>query len=208
MESNILFNLALILFATKVFGLLTRKLHLPQVVGALLVGVLFGPALLGIIEISEFIGTIAEIGVILILFEAGLETDLSKLKKSVGSLLGISAIGVFISLGAGFLLAYSFGFGVIESIFVGVILISSSIGIAVEVLHEMGKLNSKTGATILGVGAFEDIFTIIIFSIVIGLGGGEEISIASISQTLLSIVLFFIVAIICGFVVFKIFKYA
>ena len=206
MESKILFDLALILFTTKVFGLMTRKLHLPQVVGALLVGVILGPALLGIIETNDIIGTIAEFGVILILFEAGLGTDLGKLRKSVVPLLLISALGVAASLAGGFILAYSFGLGLTESIFVGVILISSSIGITVEVLNEMDKLNSKTGTAILGVAVVEDIFVIIIFSVVIGIGGGG-VSVASIGSTLLTIALFLFFAAGFGFVVFKTFEY-
>ena len=206
MESNILFDIALILLATKVFGLLTNKIHLPQVVGALLTGIIFGPALLGIIEANEILSILAQFGVILILFEAGLEADLNKLRKSIGSLLVISTLGVALSLAGGFALAYFFGLGIIESFFVGVILISSSIGIAVEVLNEMGKLNSKAGTTILGTGAVEDIFIIIIFSVVIGMSGGT-MSVANMGMTLLRIILFFVFAVLCGFAVFKIFEY-
>ena len=206
MESQILFDLAVILFTAKVFGLLTGKIHLPQVVGALLAGVLFGPALFGLIEVSEVISTIAEIGVILILFEAGLETDLAKLRKSFKSLLIIALIGITLSLAGGFVLAYLFGFGLMESFFVGVVLISSSVSISVEVLNEMGKLNSKAGTAVLGIAVVEDIFTILIFSFIIGMDGGA-VSPERIGMTFLTIIIFFVFAVVCGFGVFKAFEY-
>ncbi|MCL2456953.1 MAG: cation:proton antiporter [Defluviitaleaceae bacterium] len=204
-ESNLFLNLALILLATKIFGLFTRKIHLPQVVGALMTGIIFGPALLGIIEPCEIFSVIAEIGVLLILFEAGLETDLNKLRKSFKSLLIIASFGVAASLGGGFLLSYLFGQSVMKSIFLGVIIMSSSVGITVEVLHELGKLNSKTGTIILGTSAVEDIFTVIIFSVVIGMGGAATD--AKIGMTLLMIFVFFVLALACGFVSFKIFEF-
>ena len=201
-----MFDLALILFATKVFGLLTRKIHLPQVVGALITGVIFGPALLGFISQSEVINTIAELGVILLLFEAGLETDINKLRKSYKPLLVIAAFGVTLSLAGGFLLAFISGFGVMESIFIGVILISSSISITVEALHEMGKMDSKIGAVILGTSVVEDVFIVIIFSIIIGIGNGG-VSLIGIGATLLKIAIFFVIALVCGYIAYEAFEY-
>ena len=206
METRILLDLALILFATKIFGILTRKVHLPQVVGALVVGVIFGPALLGVVEMNEVISAVAEFGVLLILFEAGLETDLNKLRKSVKSLVVMATIGVVLSLGGGFALSHAFGLGIMQSMFIGVILTSSSISITVEVLNEMGKLGSKTGTAILGLAAVEDVFTIVIFSLAIGIGGGEEVGAAQIGMMLGTIALFFIFAVVCGFGVFKVFE--
>ena len=206
MESKLLLDLAIILFATKIFGLLTRKIHLPQVVGALLTGIVFGPALLGIIELNSAIGVIAEIGVLLIMFEAGLETDLKRLRKSIGSLLVIAACGIALSLGGGFALSALFGRGLAESMFLGVIIMSSSIGITVEALQEMGKLKSKTGTAILGVSAVEDLFTIVIFSLVIGMSEGA-VTLPQIGTMLLSKVLFFALAAVLGLITFKVFEY-
>ncbi|MCL2068614.1 MAG: cation:proton antiporter [Oscillospiraceae bacterium] len=206
MEPKLLLDLALILLATKIFGLTTRRLHLPQVVGALLAGIILGPALLGFIEPSEVINVAAQIGVLLIMFEAGLETDINKLRKSFKSLLLIATFGVALSLGGGFALSALFGRGMMESIFLGVIIMASSVGIAVEVLHEMGKLHSRAGTVILGTSAVEDLFTIIIFSVVIGMSGGEA-SVSQIGMTLLSMIIFFVIAAACGFVSFRAFEY-
>ena len=206
MELTLLYKLALILFATKIFGLLTRKIHLPQVVGALLAGVIFGPALLGFIEPNEMITMIAEIGVLLLLFEAGLESNLNKLRKSIKSYLLIAIFGVALSLAGGFAIAYIFGRSLIESFFLGVILTSTSVSITVEVLHEMGKLNSKIGAVILNSSVVDDIFTVILLSVAIGMGNGG-VSFTQIGMTLLKMVIFFILAVVCGFAAFKAFEY-
>ena len=201
-----LIDLALILFATKVLSLLTRKIHLPQIIGALLAGVILGPALLGIIVPNEIINIIAELGVLLLLFEAGLETDFNQLRKSLKPMMLIAILGVILSLAGGFALAYCFGYHIIGSIFVGVILTSSSISITVEALNEMGKLKSKTGTIIMGALVVEDIFSVIIFSVVLGMGGGS-ISVTQIGITLLMIVVFFIFAVVCGLAAFKAFEY-
>ena len=205
MESRLLFDLALILFATKIFGLLTRRFHLPQVTGALLAGIILGPALFGIVMPSGVLSAIAELGVILLLFEAGLETNLTELRKSFKSLLFISAIGVSLAIAGGFALAYCFGQNIMESFFVGVILMASSIGITVEVLHEMGKLKSKTGSVILGVSAVEDIFTVMVFSIFIGISDGGA-SFYAVSMIILKMFIFFVLASVCGFGIFKLFE--
>ena len=206
MESKLLLDLALILFATKVFGLLTRKLHLPQVVGALLTGIILGPALFGVVAPNVIIETIAGLGVLLIMFEAGLVTNLERLKKSFKSLLVIAPCGVVLSLGFGFLLSFLFGNGVMESIFLGVILMSSSVGIAVEALNEMGKLNTKAGALILGTSVVEDVFTVIIFSVVLSMSEGG-VSFAGLGFSLLLKVAFFVLVAACGFLAFKFFEY-
>jgi hypothetical protein len=121
MQTELLLDLALILFATKIFGLLTKRLHLPQVVGALLSGIILGPALLGIVSPNEYIDMLAEFGVIILMFTAGLETDFKKLRELIRPSLIIAALGVIVSVGGGFAFALWFGLGVFESIFIGVI---------------------------------------------------------------------------------------
>ena len=205
MESKLLFDLALILLATKIFGLLMRRLHLPQVVGALLVGIVFGPALLGFIEINEVITVVAELGVLLLLFEAGLETDFARLRQSLKSVLLIALCGVTVPFIGGFTLSYCFGRNIMESVFVGVIVMSSSIGITVEALHEMGKIDSKAGTLIVGAAVIDDIVGIVMISIVVGMGEGS-VSVIQVGSTLLMTLVFFLFAALCGFVAFKAFE--
>ena len=108
MGYQFLFNLALILLSTKLFGMLTRKFKMPQVVGALAAGLIFGPAMLGWLQETEFIDMMAELGVIVLMFTAGLETDIKELKKSGKASFVIALIGVIVPLAGGFGLAYFF----------------------------------------------------------------------------------------------------
>src|SRR5699024_556229 len=106
MESyHFLLDIALILLSTKVFGLITRKFQMPQVVGALLAGLLLGPAVLGWIKETEFLDQISELGVIVLMFSAGLETDVKELKKTGVASFVIALIGVLVPLAGGFGLA-------------------------------------------------------------------------------------------------------
>ena len=145
-----LLDLALILLSTKLLGLLTQRFQLPQVVGALLAGLILGPAVLNVIQETEFIKDTAEIGVIVMMFCAGMETDVNELKHSGKAAFIIALIGVLVPIGGGFALAYFFNQpGVIESdattpvflqnMFIGVILTATSVCISVETVKELGK---------------------------------------------------------------------
>ena len=144
-----LLDLCLILLSTKVLGLLTRKFSMPQVVGALLAGVILGPGILGIITPTDFISDTAEVGVIVLMFCAGMETDVQELKKSGKSALIIALIGVLVPLVGGYAVAAFFNRpGMLESdascslflqnVFIGVILTATSVSITVETLKELG----------------------------------------------------------------------
>ena len=178
MESySYLLDLALILLSTKVFGLLTRRVRLPQVVGALLAGLILGPACLGILHQTDFIYQVSEIGVIVLMFCAGLETDIDELKRTGKASFVIALFGVLIPLVGGFAVAAYFNRpGMLEStastslmlqnIFIGVILTATSVSISVETLKEMGKLNTRAGNAILGAAIIDDILGIIALTII------------------------------------------
>ena len=124
MSYYFLLDVALIIVATKVLGLLTRKIEMPQVVGALLAGLALGPVGLNILHESEFLVQVSEIGVIILMYSAGLETDISELKKSGKASLVIAILGVLIPLIGGFAVGYFFNSdpsAYLENIFIGVI---------------------------------------------------------------------------------------
>ena len=175
-----LLDLALILLSTKVLGLLTRRVCMPQVVGALLAGLILGPACLGVLKGTEFIHQVSEIGVIVLVFCAGLETDIQELKRTGKASFIIAFLGVLVPLAGGFGIAWIFNRpGMIEStatasimlqnIFIGVILTATSVSITVETLKEMGKLNTKAGNAILGAAIIDDILGIIALTIITSL---------------------------------------
>ena len=221
MDYTFLLELALILIFTKVLGIFMKKLGLPQVVGAIIAGLLLGGAIWSPltggrfvpVRTSDALTVIAEIGVIMIMFSAGLETDLKELKSTGPVAALIAAFGVIVPLGLGFLVAMPF-FGtadlhaVLSCVFVGVIITATSVSITVETLKELGKLKGRVGTAILSAAIIDDVIGIIILTVVMGLknpsGGGAA---AAAVDTIVKTVLFFIVAIGAGLMLHRLFKW-
>lgn len=213
MSYEFLFDLALILLSTKLLGLLTRKFKMPQVVGALLAGLILGPAMFNVLKETVFITDVSEIGVIVLMFIAGLETDVKELKKTGIASFIIAIIGVVVPLIGGFAVAYFFNKeGVIDSsdvtaskflqnAFIGVILTATSVSITVETLKELGKLNTRAGNAILGAAVIDDILGIIALTLITSAADPS----VNIFLVLLKIVGFFICAGVCGFIFYKLF---
>ncbi|MDD7516014.1 cation:proton antiporter [Ruminococcus flavefaciens] len=207
---KILKDLAIIFICAKGAGLLARKLKAPMVVGEIIAGLIIGPCLgLNLVQPSDFISQMAEIGVILIMFSAGLETNLQELKKSGFAAFFIACVGVFVPLVGGSLLymcIYGFSsFGTDEffkAVFIGCIMTATSVGITVEVLKEMGKLKTRVGQTILSAAIIDDVIGIIVLTFVLGFKDPE-------SNTLLvtgKIALFLVLSLILGYIFYKLFK--
>lgn len=205
LDINFLLDLAIILISTKVLGLLTKKIQMPQVIGALIAGLILGPTLLNVVHETEFIDKMAEIGVIGLMFIAGLETDVSEMKKCGKASLVIALLGVLVPLGGGFLVAVAFSdtplsamsqIELLKNIFIGVIITATSVSITVETLREMGKLRTPTGTAILGAAIIDDIIGIIIFTIILGFTDAS----VGIMGVLVRILLFFVFAVIVAVV--------
>lgn len=206
-----LFDLALILLSTKLFGLVTRKFKMPQVVGALAAGLILGPAMLNVLQETDFITKLSEVGVIVLMFTAGLETDIQELKNTGKASFVIALIGVLVPLGGGFALAHFFNNEAIagpganiflQNIFIGIILTATSVSISVETLKEMGKLNTRVGNAILGAAIIDDILGIVALTVVTSLADSS----VNIVVVLLKIVAFFIVSAGGGFLFYVLFK--
>jgi Kef-type K+ transport system membrane component KefB len=205
-DTKFLLIIGLILLSTKALAIFMKHFHLPQVVGALTAGVLLGPAVFGLIEPNETISVIAEFGVILLLFSAGMETDFRQLRSSLKSSLLISVLGVILALGGGFGVALLFGKLTFESFLIGVIIASMSTSITVEALQEMGKLKTKVGTALMGASLFDDVLVIIILAVTMGMGA-DGLSFASLGFTLLKIAGFFVFAILSGLCVNRLFNF-
>lgn len=200
MDYQFLLRLAVILLCTKLLGILTKRVSLPQVVGALIAGVLLGPACFGLIGETTFLDQIAELGVIVLMFTAGLETDLDGLKRSGKAAFVIALIGVIVPLAAGFAVACFFNRGeFLQNVFIGVILTATSVSITVETLKELGKLSTRSGNAILGAALIDDVLGIVALTIVTSMAGqGSGVGIV-----LLKIVLFFALSLVVGVVLHK-----
>ena len=179
MESyKYLLDIALILISTKILGLLTRRIQLPQVVGALIAGLLLGPACFGVLQETDFIKNIAEIGVIVLMFAAGLETDVQELKKTRLASFIIALLGVIVPLVGGYFVATIYNpitdqQTMLQNIFVGVVLTATSVSITVETLKELGKLSTKTGNAILGAALIDDVLGIIALTVISSFAGSD-----------------------------------
>ena len=206
-DTQLLLVIALILLTTKAFSVFMKRIHLPQVVGALVAGVLLGPSVFTLIEPNETVSVLAECGVILLLFTAGMETDFRQLRSILKSSFLISALGVIVALGGGFATAYLFGNPTFESFFIGVVIASMSTSITVEALSEMGKLKTKTGTALLGASLFDDILVIAILAVVMGMGG-SEFSVSALAFIIIKIATFFAFAIVAGILINKIFNWS
>lgn len=246
--------LAIILLSTKLFGLLFRKLGLPQVLGYIIAGILIGPAIFGELCGVSLIGftkvdgvdykclfllsgehfdlgtnglaIFSKIGVLLLLFSTGLETNLKELKNTGLAATLIACAGVAIPMILGILICLPFGnidslqLGpnhIYNCIFIGAILTATSVAITVSVLKELGKINSKLGTTIVSAAIIDDVIGIIVLSVVVGIANagnadaatlnGFEAFKSTIYGTIIMIVAFFVVAIALGFGFSKLFRW-
>ena len=207
MSYDFLLTIAIIMLSTKVFGLTSERVHMPQVVGALVAGVLVGPSVLGWVGESDFLVKAAEIGVIILMFNAGLDTDMEELKKTGFASFISAVIGVIVPLvgGLGCYLLFandpSDPFNMLRAAFVGVVLTATSVSITVETLRELGKLKSRVGTAILGAAVIDDILGIVVLTILTAFTDPTV-------QPLLvfgRIVLFFVFVLVIGLIMNKVF---
>ena len=208
MTYHYLMDLALILLSTKVLGILTKRIQMPQVVGALVAGLILGPAMLNVLSETEFLTQLSELGVIVLMFSAGMGTDIQELKHSgkAGFLVALLGVIVPLVLGTGLaMFADRTGMietsGFLEDVFIGTILTATSVSITVETLKEIGKLDTKVGNTILAAALIDDVLGLIALTIVSSLSGGQD----SIALVLLKIVLFFVFSAVVSFLAHKFF---
>lgn len=202
-------DLAIIIVFAKLFGLLARKLKAPQVAGEIVAGLVLGPCLLGWVEITPFISQMAEIGVILLMFCAGLETNIKDLIKTGPKALAIACSGVFVPLAGGtllYMLFYGFsGFGTPEffkALFMGTIMTATSVSITVESLREMGVLKGEIGTCIINAAIIDDVIGMIVLTVVVGFNDPTAKPLLVLRNT----AIFFVLALIVGYAAYKVFK--
>ena len=220
---QIIMSVGIIVISAKYLGTLAKKIGFPQVAGMIIAGLLlrflpwfrsFGTEPAGSLfgETDMFISRIAEIGVILIMFSAGLGTNLKSLVKSGAKSTVIALCGVLVPLIMGTIMSLCFwgfdGFGTpqfYKAMFIGTILTATSVSISVATLKELGKLKNDIGQTIVSAAIIDDVFGIIALTIVLGISNPNKSS--GIAEIFIKTVLFFIAAIITGYIIFRLFKW-
>ena len=181
---NWLLSLCVIIMSTKIFSIISRRAQLPQVVGALMAGLFFGPAVLGALTShyigvqfclmpSELLSRLAELGVIVIMFSAGMETNLEELKASgkAGFVVALTGVLVPLGMGAGLMYIFDDRATFASAIFIGAVLTATSVSITVETLKELGKMSTKVGNTTLAAALIDDILGLICLTIITGIAG-------------------------------------
>jgi len=202
-------DLAIIIIAAKFFGIVARKCKAPQVVGEIIAGLIIGPCIFGWVAQTDFLTEMAEIGVILLMFSAGLETDLKELMKTGPIAFLIACFGVLIPLICGTCLYMAF-YGIapwgsenfFKAVFIGTILTATSVSITVECLKEMGKLKSHVGTTIVSAAIIDDVIGIVVLTFVVGFKNPDANQIKVVINT----ALFFVFAVVIGFFAYHIFQ--
>lgn len=202
-------DLAIILISAKLFGLLAKKLKAPQVVGQIIAGLLIGPSVLGWVQQSDFILVLAEVGVVLLMFSAGLETNLRDLIKTGPVAFTIACSGVLVPLVLGWLL-YSLFFGFapfgsdefFRGVFIGTIMTATSVSITVQALRELGHLKGRVGTIIVSAAIIDDVIGIIVLTFVIGFRSSD----AKPAEVVIKTLLFIVFSVVVGFLIYLLFK--
>lgn len=207
---SILKDLALIVIAAKIFGIVAKKLKIPQVAGEIIAGLIIGPCILGFVSQTDFISQMAELGVILLMFSAGLGTNLHDLLKTGPIAFVIACVGVAVPLAGGFLLYSAFyGFApwgdleFFKAMFIGCIMTATSVSITVQVLKELGHLKGKVGTTIMSAAIIDDVIGIVVLTFVIGFVSDS----VEPSKVVINTILFFVFALGVGYVLYHVFKW-
>jgi Kef-type K+ transport system membrane component KefB len=177
-STSLLLWVAVLLLAANLAGHLSQQVGLPRVFGKLLVGLLLGPAILRVVPLTQSLQDMANIGVIILMFVAGVETDMVQMRR-VGLPATLAAwFGVLFPLAAGAVLSFAFGLKLYPAIFVGTILTATSVSISAQTLQELGQLKTRIGSAILGAAIIDDVLGILILAFVTAFGGESNSYIA------------------------------
>jgi Kef-type K+ transport system membrane component KefB len=201
-----LLDLTILLFIAKVLGLVAKRIGVPEVVGQIVAGLLLRPAILNIVTESDFLQQMAEIGVMMIMFEAGLDTNLDEMRKTGIKAAVIAFMGVIVPITLGMVLYMAFyGFAgpgsdqFLQGLFIGTIISATSVSITVAALKELGKLNDAVGTAITGAAIIDDVIGIVALTLVISLKGGSGS--ANLGVVILKVAVFFACAVGSGLLV-------
>ena len=192
---NLLIQIAIVLLASRVFAEAAQRLRAPPLIGELTAGIILGPSVLGWVEPNQVLVFLAEIGIILLLFEVGLGTDMERLVRA-GPRASVVAVGGFI---LPFLLGsaaayYGFGLPVMVSLFIGGTLTATSIGITIRVLSDLGRQNEYEGQIVLGAAVIDDLLGVFLLAVLYEFTTSGTVSLASTGNIILFVGAFFFLA--------------
>jgi Kef-type K+ transport system membrane component KefB len=195
----LLITLVAIIVATKLLGELAQRLGQPTVLGELLAGVILGASVLGVLDPqSPVIHALSEIGVLVLLFEIGLHTDIRSLARVGGVSLTVASVGVAVPFALGYLVATWLGIDTLPAIVCGAALTATSVGISARVLSDLGQLERPEGQIVLGAAVIDDVIGLIILSVVAQVVAGGSVDMMLIGKTTFVAIGFIIIALVAG----------
>ena len=196
---HLLAVLVALLLSAKLLGVLAQKIGQPAVVGELIAGVILGKSVLGILDPGDpVILALSELGVLVLLFEIGLHTDLKSLMKVGSEALTVALVGVALPFGFGYGVAMLLGLATVPAIVCGAALTATSIGISARTLSDLSQLDTAEGQIVLGAAVLDDIVGLVILSVVSALVGGAALSMGSITLTTAIAIGFVVAAVVLG----------
>ncbi|MGB5542616.1 MAG: cation:proton antiporter [Gammaproteobacteria bacterium] len=190
-----LLQLAMVLMAARFFGEIAAHWGMPPVIGELAAGIILGPSLLGLLQPSEMLHLLAEIGIILLLFEVGLDSDVNRLIHAGAKSLTVAIGGFVVPFALGFGVShYTFGLPVLTSMVLGGTLTATSIGITVRVLTDLGRRHSIEGQVILGAAVLDDVLGVILLALLYEFAVAGEVALTNALRIALFVSVFFMIA--------------
>lgn len=192
MDYKFLLDIGLIILFVKLFSMITGKIHMPKMLGGLIAGVILGPAVFNIIQSNTILEFLANLGIIFIMFLAGMETSLKKFMSGTKKFVMIASLGVIIPLLLGFLFSKCYTLDNSLNLFFGAVITATSVSITVESLMEMKKLKTNVGTAILGAGVVDDIIGVVFLTFILSNG---NFSLGAIIILIFKIIVFFALAI-------------
>jgi len=193
--STAILQVATILIAARIMGELSAYFRVPSVIGEIVAGIILGPTLLGFIEPEGLIWALAEIGIILLLFEVGLETDIGELANSGAKSVVVAIAGFVLPFVSCFALShYWFNLDVLVSLLIAGTMTATSIGITMRTLSDLGRGKSREGHIILGAAVLDDIMGVLLLAILFNFITSGSVDIAGTAKILLFMTVFFMIA--------------
>ncbi|MGC5326259.1 cation:proton antiporter [Brevibacillus sp. SYSU BS000544] len=188
-------QLLIIILSTKIAGDVAVRLGQPSVLGKLIIGVIIGPAVFGWVHPSDVVSTFSNIGVLLLMFFAGLETDLKELNNNRNASVAVAVGGIILPLSLGYISGIAIGMESAHALFLGLLLSATSVSISVQTFKELGKLKSRESTTVLGAALVDDILVVISLAVVMSLLSTEEVHLG---MVILKKIIFFALVILIG----------
>jgi Kef-type K+ transport system membrane component KefB len=195
---DLLLGLVLVWLAAKLAGEAMERIGQTAVLGELLAGVIIGPGVLGVVHESEVLHALAELGVLILLFEVGLESDLGDLLRAGLQATLVALVGVAAPFAVGYGVMHALGATTLVAVFVGATLTATSVGITARVLADLGRLQDTAAKVVLGAAVVDDILGLIILAVVTGIAQTGGVSVGSVALLSLKAILFLVIAILIG----------